>query len=171
MFPNLSVTDVSLSRSYNRNPRRLYPPSLSRRRTSLQILLSNLNVTRRSYRVKPSAEKSVKRDETHLSVTGASLFLLYSRIPKQLCPPSPSPPRTFLRIPLRSLVDMRWKWKIKQVWRKTCKFLRRRLTFLWLMLLCLAFIVVPQSRLVHFFLLHAVFPSESLWVIYKQISC
>ena len=43
-FAHLFVTDVSLSCLYNRTQEPLYPPYPSQRQTSLQILLSNLNV-------------------------------------------------------------------------------------------------------------------------------
>lgn len=63
---------------------------------TLWIICSNMDDMRHQ------GETSVSTS-THLSVTGASPSLLYSRNPKLLCPPSPSPRRIFLQTPSSNL--------------------------------------------------------------------
>ncbi len=122
---HLFVTDVSPSHPYNHSPVQLYPLSPSQHRTFLQIPWSNLVVKLMQNKCYLSDLKGVKATNattlTHLSVTGASLFLLCSRTPKQPYPLFPSPPRTFLRIPWHSLVEIRCKYNIKQMSSKQLK--------------------------------------------------
>lgn len=97
---NLFVTDVSPSQPCNRTPTQLCRLSPSQHQISLQIPLSNLHRIKQSSVMKETVPEPAKAAIlTHLSATDASLFLLYSHTPQQLCLPSPSPPHISLQIP------------------------------------------------------------------------